>query len=90
MDDLKINSDIQPYNTRTNNNLHSSLVRSTKYKKGTHFSGIKNYNRLPTRIKQLSGDVNKFKLGLKKFLLVGSYYSIEEFFEWTTLGDLKA
>jgi hypothetical protein len=48
------------------------------------------YNRLPTRIKQLSGDVNKFKLALKKFLLVGSYYSIEEFFEWATLGDLKA
>jgi len=34
--------------------------------------------------------VNKFKLALKKFLLVGSFYSIEEFFEWTTLGDLKA
>ena len=90
MDDFKTNSDIHPYNTQTNTNLHSSLARSTKYQKGTYFSGIKIYNRLPTRIQQLSGDVNKFKLALKRFLLVGSFYSMEEFFEWTTLGDLKA
>jgi len=38
----------------------------------------------------IAEDVIKFKLALKKFLLVGSFYSIEEFFEWTTLGDLKA
>jgi hypothetical protein len=53
----------------------------TKYKKGAYFSGIKVYNCLPTRMKQLSGDANKFKVALKKFLLAGSYYSIEEFLE---------
>jgi hypothetical protein len=62
----------------------------TKYKKGTYFSGIKVYNCLPTRIKQLSGAVNKFKLALKKFLSAGSFYSIEEFLDWTTLSDLNA
>ena len=87
MDDFKINSDIHPYNTRTNTNLHSSLVRSTKYQNGTYFSSNRIYNRLPTRIKQLSGDVNKFKSALKMFLLVGSLYSIEELFEWTTLDE---
>jgi hypothetical protein len=49
-------------------NLHPSSVRLTKYQKGTYSSGIKIYSRLPTGIKQLSGDVNKFKLALKKML----------------------
>jgi hypothetical protein len=53
--------------TQSNTNLHPSLARLTKYKKGTYFPGIKVYNCLPTRIKQLSGDVNKFKLALKNF-----------------------
>ena len=90
MDDFIINSDIHPHNTRSNTNLHPSLARLTKYQKGADFSGIKFYNCLPIRIKQLSGDVNKFKLALKKFLLAGSFYSIEEFLEWTTLNDLNA
>ena len=34
--------------------------------------------------------VNKFKLALKKFLLAGSFYSIDEFLHWSTLGDLNA
>ena len=89
-DDFIINSDIHPYNTRSNTNLHPSLARLTKYQKGAYFSGIKVYNCLPIRIKQLSGDVNKFKLALKKFLLAGSFYSIEEFLEWTTLRDQNA
>jgi len=88
-DDFIINSDIHPYNTRSNN-LHPSLTRLTKHQKGVYFSGIKVYNCLPIRIKQLSGDVNKFKLAFKKFLLAGSFYSIEEFLEWTTLRDLNA
>jgi len=90
MDDFTINSDIHPYNTRSNTNLHLSLARLTKYQKGAYFSGIKIYNCLPIRIKQLSGDVNKFKLALNMFLLAGSFYSIEEFLECTTLNDLNA
>jgi len=90
MDDFTINSDIRPYNTQSNTNLHPSLARLTKYKKRVYFSGIKIYNCLPRRIKQLSGDVNTIKLALKKFLLDGSFYSIEEFLERTTLNDLNA
>jgi hypothetical protein len=62
MVDFIINSDIHPHNTRSNTNLRPSLARLTKYRKGAYFSGIKVYNCLPIRIKQLSGDVNKFKL----------------------------
>jgi hypothetical protein len=90
MDDFIINSNIHPHNTQSNTNLHLSLARLAKYKKGAYFSGIKVYNCLPTRIKQLSGDVNKFKLAFKKFLSAGSFYFIEEFLERTTLSDLNA
>jgi len=89
-EDFIINSDIHPYNTRFNTNLHPSSARLTKYQKGTYFSGIKIYNCLRTRIKQLSGDVNKFKLALKKFLSARSFYSIEEFLHWSTSDDLNA
>jgi len=89
-EDFIINSDIQPYNTWFNTNLHPSSARLTKYQKGTYFSATKIYNCLPARIKQLSGDVNKFKLALKKFLSAGSFYSVEEFLHWSTIGDLNA
>jgi hypothetical protein len=62
----------------------------TKYQKEAYFSGIMVCNCLPTRIKQLSGDVNKFKLALKKFISVGSFYPIEELLELTTINDLNA
>jgi len=66
-EEFTINSDIHPHNTRSNTNLHPSLARLTKYQKGTYFSGITIYSCLPTRIKLLSGDVNKYKLALKNF-----------------------
>jgi hypothetical protein len=66
----------------------SSLGGTSSYPEEViHF---KVYNCLHTRIKQLSGDVNKFKLTLKKILSAGFFYSIEEFLDWTTLSDLNA
>ena len=38
------------------------------------------YNHLPTAIKDLSDDVNKFKLALKRYLLHNSFYSLEGYF----------
>ena len=90
MDDFIINSDIHPCNAWYNTNLHPPLARLTKYQKGAYCSGIKVYNCLPIKIKQLSGDLNKFKEALRKFLLVGSFYTIEEFLKWSTLGILCA
>jgi hypothetical protein len=90
MDDFTINSDIHSHNTRSNTNLHLSSARLTKYQKGVYFSGTKVYNCLPTEIKQISGDLKQYKLALKRFLLAGSFYSMGEFLEWTSLGDLDA
>jgi hypothetical protein len=50
------------------------------YKMGVYYSGIKIYNHLPTAIKDLSSDKDKFRLALKRYLLHNSFYSLEEYF----------
>ena len=89
-DGFTINSGIHPCNTWYNTNLPPPLARLTKYQKGVYYSGIKAYNCLPIRIKQLSGDLNKFKEALRKFLLVGSFYTIQEFLKLSTQSILCA
>jgi hypothetical protein len=55
--------------------------------KGLSFSGIRIFNNLPHSTKILSSDVNKFKYSLNKFLHVGSFYSLGEYFGWKTRND---
>jgi hypothetical protein len=45
------------------------------------------YNSLPQSIKQLSYDARKFKVTLKKFLLVNSFYSLEEYYTFDAKFD---
>jgi hypothetical protein len=59
-----------------------STINKTKYKRGVYDSGIKIFNHLPENIKKLSWNVQKFKLALKRFLLMGSFYTLDEYFEW--------
>jgi hypothetical protein len=51
------------------------------YQKGVYYSGIKIYNHLPTAIKGLSGDKNKFKLALKRYHhhLFSFYRSVQDY-----------
>jgi hypothetical protein len=60
----------------------------TKYQKGVYYSGIEIFNYLPQNIKGLSANVKKFKLSLKRFLLMGSFYTLDEYFDWTARSDL--
>jgi hypothetical protein len=79
-DQFLSNSQVHKLNTRQTFNLHVPTANLTMYQKGVHCSGIKIYNHLPTAIKALSNDQNKFKLTLKKYLLHNSFYSLEEYF----------
>ena len=67
-------------NTRQTFDLYIPTANLTIYQKGVYYSGINIYNHLPTAIKDLSGDKNKFKLALKRYLLHFSFYSLEEYF----------
>ena len=62
----------------------------SKYQKGVYYSGIKIFNYLPQNIKDLSGNAKKFKVALKRFLSMGSFYSLDEYFDWISRTDLGA
>jgi len=89
IDDFTINSDIHSINTRHKSRLYPPLLRLTKYQKGVYYTGIKIYNCLPLKIKELSGKIKHFKRSLKKFLLHGSFCTMEEFLDWTSINDLN-
>jgi hypothetical protein len=52
--------------------------------------GVKIYNKLPSKIQSLSSNKKQFYKALKKFLLLGSFYTIEEFYNWTDISELYA
>jgi N-acetylglucosamine kinase-like BadF-type ATPase len=56
--------------------------------KGVYYSGIRIFNNLPQSIRDLSSDVINFKQAQKKFLLLGSFYSLNEYYEWNMRDDL--
>ena len=82
---FKFNSMVHSVNTRQCSDLYLPSVHLTKVQKRVYHSGIKVFNCLPTGIKGLSGDVRKFKSALKRFPLEGSFYTIQEYFDWDLL-----
>jgi hypothetical protein len=79
-DQFLSNSQVHQINTRQTSDLYVPTANLAIYQKGVYCSGIKIYNQLPTAIKDLSSDKDKFKLALKRYLLHNSFYSLEEYF----------
>jgi hypothetical protein len=79
-DYFKVNSEIHNINTRNKLNLHPPISNLSVYQKGTHYSGIKVFNSLPSHIKDLSHNRNQFKHALKNFLYFNSFYTLDEYF----------
>ena len=68
--------------------LYPPSIKLTKYKKGVYYSENKIFNHLPQNIKNFSWNVKKYKLALKRFLLMGTFYTLDEYFEWISRNDL--
>jgi hypothetical protein len=49
--------------------------------KGAYYLGIKIFNKLPSNIKNVNGNIAKFKMTLKKFLYMNSFYTLDEYFD---------
>jgi hypothetical protein len=81
-DSIKTNSDIHSFNVRSNHDLPIPVANLAVFQKGVWYSGIKVYNHLPPTLKQLSHDVLKFKMALKRFLLAKSFYTLDEYYSW--------
>jgi hypothetical protein len=67
--------------TRQSDNLYIPQAKLSIYQKGAYYSGVKIFNKLPSNIKNVKGNIHKFKSTLKKFLYVNSFYTLEEYFE---------
>jgi hypothetical protein len=47
----------------------------------------KKKNSLHPSIKQVAHDINKFTHKVRKFLIVNSFYSVHEYFDWNNKLD---
>jgi len=83
-------SEVHSTNIRHRSDLYTPSTKLTKYQKAVYYSGIKIFNHLPQNIKNLSWIVIKFKLVLKRFLLMGSFYTLDEYFDWISRSDLDS
>ena len=84
-DMFMFNSEIHDRNNRFNHDLHLPNTNLALTQRGVFYSGSIIYNYLPSYIKCLSKDFKQFKNKLKVFLLEHSYYSLEEFYQATSV-----
>jgi hypothetical protein len=82
------NSEIHNINTRFSYDLHTPTANLTTFQKGPFYFGIKVFNYLPTSIKKTFHDINQFRSALKSFLVINSFYLLEEYFAWHSNSDL--
>ena len=75
---LKQNFGIHGHNTRNKFGLHTCYCSTVLYQRSVTNMGIKLFNKLPIKIKQLD-NLKGFKREVKTFLSHHSFYTIEEF-----------
>jgi hypothetical protein len=73
------NNENHNIDTRQRNNLYLPQENLTIYQKGAYYLGNKIFNNLPLEIKIVADNQKKFKLALKKFLYIYTFYTLEEF-----------
>jgi hypothetical protein len=81
-DQFESNFEISGRNTRFNNKLHFPKCNLAAFQKGIYYHGVKVFNGFPPNIRILAYDVKLFKTALKRFLLLNSFYSLDEYFDY--------
>jgi hypothetical protein len=71
-------------NTRYNYNFHLPSTNLTLVQKGVDYSGSQVFNHLLKNIKILSHGLKQFNYVLKSFLTEHTFYSLKEFYQFTT------
>jgi hypothetical protein len=67
------NSEIHNIGTRQNSNLFFPSISLTKVQKGAYYLGIRIFNHLPAKLKELINDQKFFNAALKRFLCTNSF-----------------
>ena len=80
-----MNSENHTESTRQFKNFYPPITYLTLYQRGVHYMGIKIFNNLPPYIKDVSNNVRKFEICLKRFPRIHSFYSVEEYFQYKSV-----
>jgi len=80
-----LNSENHTKSTRQFNTFYQPIINFTVHQKGVHYMGIRIFSNLPPYIKDISNNVRKFEIYLKRFLRIHSFYSIEEYFQYKSI-----
>jgi hypothetical protein len=73
-------SQIHGLNMRRNFDLYRPRTNLTIYQRGPYYFGIKLFNHLPLKIKELAYDIKQFRAALKAFLHSKSFYTLDEYY----------
>jgi hypothetical protein len=73
-------SQIHGLNMRRNFDLYRPQANLTICQIGPYYFGIKHFNHLPLKIKELAYDIKQFRAALNAFLHSKSYYALDEYF----------
>jgi hypothetical protein len=76
---FQTNSSVHEINTRYKNQWTLPSVRLSAMQRGTAYSAVKIFNKLPPCISGLKNDKVVFKTAWRKYLLTRVFYSVEEF-----------
>ena len=82
-----LNSENHTKSTRQFNNFYQPITNLTICQRGVHYMGIKVLNSLPPYIKDISNNVRKIEICLKRFLHMHTFYSIEEYFQYKSITN---
>jgi hypothetical protein len=73
-----VNKQICTYNTINNEDCHKYVHNLEIYSSKPSVAGRLFFNKLPNKVKQIENK-NQFTRELKKLLIKGCYYSVEDF-----------
>jgi hypothetical protein len=73
--------DIHGLNTRNHDQLYLPNVNPSAFQKGSMFSAIKLFNRLPKIIQSLKEDRTSFRKEVTSYLMNNAFYTVSEYLE---------
>jgi hypothetical protein len=82
------NFSIHSINTRKKLQLHRPIANFASFQTEVYYANIKSFNKLPECIANLIFDKKHFILVLKRFLIIQSFYSINEFLDYQDEMDI--
>jgi hypothetical protein len=73
------NAPLHGIGTRQKNKLYKPLYKRSSIQKGSFYKAITVCNKLPSCITQFQHNEVQFRKALKKYLLMHTFYTVEEF-----------